>query len=350
MTARPIRIGLVGAGGNMRARHIPGLRALKAVEIHGVVNSTPHSTNRAADEFGIPQTYPDWEALIDDSGIDAVVIGTWPNLHCEITCAALEAGKHVLTEARMARNAAEAHRMLEAAHQHPDLVKQIVPSPYGLVQQPYLRGLLDKGFLGEFRELVVLDVDDTVWDTTRPLHWRQNVEISGLNILALGILHETAMRWAPAVERVFAQMTTFNRTFRTADDSETAEATVPDSVQAVAQLEGGGRGLYHLGGVNLFGPGRQIHLYGSKGTIRYEITPRERLLIGQAGDAELRDVDIPPEQRGCWRVEEEFIGAIRGDRTVHLTDFATGVKYMEFTEAVTRSAATNQPVNLPLES
>ena len=350
MTVQPIRIGLVGAGGNMRARHIPGLRALEAVDIHGVVNSMPQSTNQAADEFNIPQTYPDWEALIEDPDIDAVVIGTWPNLHCEITCAALNAGKHVLTEARMARNAAEARRMLKAAHKYPDLVKQIVPSPYGLVQQPYVRGLLDDGFLGEFRELVVLGVDDAVWDTTRPLHWRQDVEISGLNILSLGILHETAMRWAPAVQRVFSQMTVFNRTFPSPDGSGTVEATVPDSVQLVAELEGGGRGLYHLSGINLFGPGRQIHLYGSEGTIRYEITPRERLLIGKSGETKLREVDIPQEQRGGWRVEEEFIEAIRGDGTVHFTDFATGVKYMEFTEAVTRSAATNQPINLPLDS
>ena len=50
-----------------------------------------------------------------DPDIDAIVIGTWPYLHCPITLAALEAGKHVLTEARMSMNAAEAHRMLAAA-------------------------------------------------------------------------------------------------------------------------------------------------------------------------------------------------------------------------------------------
>ncbi len=46
--------------------------------------------------------------------LDAILIGTWPYLHCEATCAALEAGKHVLCEARMAVSAQEAHRMLEA--------------------------------------------------------------------------------------------------------------------------------------------------------------------------------------------------------------------------------------------
>ena len=62
--------------------------------------------------------------------INAVVIGTWPYMHCELTCAALDAGKHVMCEARMAMNAAEAHTMLQTSRQHPNLVAQIVPSPF----------------------------------------------------------------------------------------------------------------------------------------------------------------------------------------------------------------------------
>jgi predicted dehydrogenase len=127
-----------------------------------------------------------------------------------------------------------------------------------------------------------------------------------------------------------------------------AQADVPDSVQIVTQLAGGARGLYHLSGVALHGPGHQIHLYGSRGTIKLLVAPQETLLIGRAGDATLSEPDIPPDQRGGWRVEAEFIGAIRGEETVKFTDFATGVRYMEFTEAVHRSAAENRPVELPL--
>ncbi|HUG90391.1 MAG TPA: Gfo/Idh/MocA family oxidoreductase [Planctomycetaceae bacterium] len=347
MSVQPIRIGIVGAGANTRERHIPGLRAIDGVEIIGVVNSTPESTARVAREYGIPRTYGDWRELIDDDEIDAVVIGTWPNLHCDVTCAALDAGKHVLTEARMARNAAEARRMLAASRAHPELVAQIVPSPFGLAQQPFVRGLLDDGFLGELRELVVIGAGDMFGDATKPLHWRQDREKSGLNILAMGILHETALRWAPPPVRVLAQTATFEPT-RPLPGGGTAEVTVPDSVQVVTQLSGGGRGLYHISGIALFGPGMQIHLYGSRGTIRFEITPRERLLIGQAGENALRDVDIPPEERGGWRVEAEFIGAIRGQERVRFTDFATGVQSMQFTEAVHVSAASGRPVDLPM--
>ena len=49
------------------------------------------------------------------------------------------------------------------------------------------------------------------------------------------------------------------------------------------------------------------------------------------------------------RVEADFVNAIRGGRSIDRTDFATGVRYMEFTEAVARSATDGQAVHLPLE-
>jgi predicted dehydrogenase len=348
MDVQRVRIGIVGAGKNTRDRHVPGFRSLPGVEVVGVVNSTPESTARVAGELGISKTYPDWHELIADPEVDAVCIGTWPNLHCEITCAALDAGKHVLTEARMARNAEEAHRMAHAAHQHPDLVKQIVPSPFGLVQDAHVRDMIRDGFLGEIREVAVIGANDVFADPDAPLHWRQDTAISGYNVLSLGILHETLIRWAPPPVSVFARAQTFVRSRPTADGKSRTEATVPDSVQILTDLENGGRGLYHISGVCRFGPGNQIHLYGSEGTLRYEITPVERLLTARAGEKQLLEFEVPAAKRGGWRVEAEFIGAIRGEEKVRFTDFATGVKYMEFTEAVARSAVTQTRVPLPL--
>ena len=56
----------------------------------------------------------------------------------------------------------------------------------------------------------------------------------------------------------------------------------------------------------------------------------------------------PADEAGGWRVEEEFISAIRGQEEITHTDFATGVKYMEFTEAVHRSRRSGAAVSLPL--
>ena len=240
----------------------------------------------------------------------------------------------------MARNAEEAHRMCDVAHRHPDLVKQIVPSPFGLMQNEYIRELIHDGFLGDIREVVVIGATDAFWQSDAPLYWRQDAEISGDNVLSMGILHETVLRWAPPPTRVWAQKAIFGQTRRLRRTaSRDVPVTVPDSVQVVTELENGGRGLYHLSGVCLFGPGHQIHLYGSEGTIKFEVSPSERLLTAKAGDSQLLEFEVPKDKRGGWRVEAEFIGAIRGQEKVRFTDFATGMKYMEFTEAVARSAA-----------
>ena len=84
MAEQRVRIGLVGAGKNTRDRHAPGFRRLPDVELIGVVNSTPESTARVARELEISKTYQRWQELVADAQIDAVCIGTWPNLHCEI--------------------------------------------------------------------------------------------------------------------------------------------------------------------------------------------------------------------------------------------------------------------------
>src|SRR5438874_3327456 len=164
MSTHSLRIGLIGAGANTRSRHIPGLKAIEDVEIVAVCNRRPGSTAAAAREFGIAKTYEHWQDLVSDPDIDAVVIGTWPYLHCPITLAALEAGKHVLTEARMALNAAEAHRMLAAARRYSRLVTQVVPSPYGLKGQRIMEELIEGGYVGELREVHVYSLTDALAD------------------------------------------------------------------------------------------------------------------------------------------------------------------------------------------
>lgn len=349
-TTDRIRIGIVGLGGNTRLRHVPGLLACEGVELAAVCNRRPESTAAAAREFQIPRTFERWQDLVASPEIDAVVIGTWPYLHCPITLAALAAGKHVLTEARMALNAAEAREMLAASQAYPRLVTQIVPSPFGMKAHRVIKRLLADGYLGELREVVVLGTNDGLADSHVPLHWRQVARLSGVNMLTLGILHETLIRWTPDPVRVLAQAAAFTAERTDAASGMLRPVETPDSVQVLTEIEGGARGLYHFSGVTRFGPGSHIHLYGSDGTLRYELLPNERLLGARRGDAQLREIPIPPAEEMGWRVEAEFIAAIRGAETVEFTTFATGVRYMEFTEAVARSAATGQAVTLPLES
>ncbi len=348
MTGGMLKVGFVGAGANTRARHIPGLKAIPGVELIGVVNRSPASTARVADEFGIPRRYARWQDLVADDELDAVVIGTWPNLHCEVTCAALRAGRHVLCEARMARNVAEARRMVAAAQASPDLTAMLVPSPLALECGPAVSQMLQDGLIGELLEVVVIGADDQFHDTSRSLHWRQDASLSGLNVLALGILHETILRWVPQPERLFAQSQIFVPDRPDPQGAGRVAVTVPESLQVLTRYPGGAQGIYQISAVALAGPGYQIHLYGSSGTLRIVFGQHDQVFAAGAGESELRPIVIPPGKLGSWRVEEEFVAAVRGQGSVRLTDFAAGLQYMEFTEAVSRSAIGGVPVSLPL--
>jgi predicted dehydrogenase len=350
-----LRIGLIGAGSNTKARHIPGLRALPDVEIVAVCNRRLESTRAAAQEFGIPRTFQRWQDLVADPDIDAVVIGTWPYLHCPITLAALEAGKHVLTEARMCMNAGEAHTMLQASHRFKNLVTQIVPSPYGLRGVDYVSELIESGFLGDLREVRVYSQSSALADPAAPLSWRQDVSLSGFNVLTLGIMHETLLRWIAPVVRVLAQAHAFIPTRIDPYSGVRRPAGTPDCMQALGVLADGARVIYQFSGVTPFGQGMGFEFFGSDGTLHYDVKNEcirgaSRTRGDQPGSKEdLKNLPIPLDKVREWTVEADFVAAIREAKPVRFTDFATGVAYMEFTEAVARSAQTGTAVDLPLE-
>lgn len=339
-----IRIGFIGAGENTRKKHLPGFQAIAGVDLLGVANRTRESGNRVAEAFNIARVYEHWQELIEDRDIDAVCIGTWPYLHAEATIAALAAGKHVLCEARMAMNAGEAAEMLAAA-QRSNCVAMLVPSPFGLKGDRTMRRLLAEGYLGQVREIYVRGLTSVAADATAPLHWRQRSDLSGMNVLTLGILNETVQRWFGIARSVVAHSQCFVPRRIDPATGLLQDADVPDSVAVIAQQAIGATCVYHVSGVAYHAGAMRIEAYGSDGTLVYDLASDE-ILGAKAGESVLAPISIPPEEAGRWQVEEDFIAAIREGRPITHTSFVDGVKYMRFTEAVHRSAAEGRRVTL----
>ena len=342
-----IRIGIVGAGANTRDRHIPGFQAIPGVELAAVANRGRASGERVAQQFGIARVYDHWQEVIEDDEIDAVMIGTWPYLHAPVTLAALEAGKHVLTEARMAMNLAEAEQLLAASREHPELVTQIVPAPFTVpVDKAIQRRVLD-GYLGELLAVDVRVADLRAggsWlNRETPITWRQDRTLSGLNIMTMGIWYECALRWTPGVSSVMARTRTFAPLRRDPDTGEPRAATVPDHVAIIGDMPGGGVFQMTVSSVTGLAPGPELWLHGAEGTLRF-VMAGQKLYGGRRGDTQLSEIQVGEDERYSWRVEQEFVGAIRGEEQVTRTSFADGVRYMAFTEAVAESAATGQAV------
>ncbi len=112
-----LKIGFIGCGGIANSKHFPGMAQQKEyVDMVAFCDLIPERAEKAAKEYGTPdaKVYTDYHDLLADPTIDAVHVLT-PNVaHCEITVAALEAGKHVLCEKPMAATPADAQKMLDA--------------------------------------------------------------------------------------------------------------------------------------------------------------------------------------------------------------------------------------------
>lgn len=347
MNSGEIRIGIVGAGQITRTRHIPGFQRLPGVRVVGVCNRRRETSAKVAREFDIPRVYGNWEDLVGDPDVDAVVIGAWPYLHGAVTLAALDAGKHVLTQARMAMNAREAQRMADRAGESPNLTAMIVPSPYGLTGDSYLRSLIASGWIGPLRELHVHGLNDQLADPETPLGWRQMTRYSGFNMLTLGILYETVLRWVAPANRVLAYASKMVPHRFDPEQGKPVKVGTPDSVQVLTTQEDGSCGVYRLSGVVWHENAMGVCLYGAEGTLIYDLQA-DVIRGARRTDSAIRPLPIPEALRGGWQVESDFIAAIRGERPVTHTDFRTGVRYMQFTEAVARSSRHQVPVGLPL--
>ena len=336
-----IRIGILGAGGNTRDRHIPGLQAIEGVHIDAVCNRSLESSQRVCDAFGIPRAVDDPKAILGDPAIDAVVIGTWPYKHAEFTIAALEQGKHVMCEARMAMDANEAERMLRVSRQHPDRVAQIVPAPFTLHYDRIVRELVDQR-LGQLLSVRLKlhnpGFPDT--DAGTAVTWRRDRALSGNNIMAVGIHYETLMRWVGPVRELSARTRTI-----------AAGGDVPDHVLISGSLARDDATflMSATAAAGAFDTGQEVWLHGQQGAVHIDLN-RHVVRFGEPGQEQMETVDIASHALPGWRVEEEFISAIRGEEPIRLTDFATGVAYMRFTDAIHTSTAEQRHVAItPVE-
>ena len=344
MTSETVRVGIIGAGRNTKSRHIPGLQAIEDVEIIGVCNRSQESSQRVADEFGIPKIYDNWQDAIADNETNAIVIGTWPYMHCRATVAALMANKHVMCEARMAMNAREAHAMCMIARQKSQLTAQIVPSPMTLRVDNTIKRHIAEGYIGDVLAIEVR-AGGAFLDSETPLQWRQDFDLSGLNIMSMGIWYEAIIRWVGEATRVIAMGKTFVKMRSDAEDVMRA-VRIPEHIDVVAELACGAQLHLQISAVTGLAGAPEVLIFGSQGTLRFS---GNKLYGGQKNDDALNEIEIPTEEKGAWRVEEEFVNAIRGEEVITHTDFDTGVKYMEFTEAVSRSMSSGAAISLPLQ-
>ena len=341
-----ISIGILGAGSIVEQRHLPGLAEDPDARVLAVCNRTRATAEAVAEKWGVPRVTTDWREIIAMDDVDAVIIGAWPYTHAEMSIAALDAGKHVFCQARMARNAAEARAMVQAATAHPELTTMLCPPPAGMLGDRFVRQLIADDFLGDLRAVHATGFSAGNLDAEAPLHWRQDFEVQGYNTLTLGMWLEVIHRWVGPHRSVSAQLQVHTPQRRDPKSGEMVNVRIAESVAIAAELECGAIGCYHFSGVCPHAPPDVIQLHGTRGSLVYDLSTDE-IQGAQLGDKGLHPLPIPDDLRREWTVEADFLHAIRTDGPTE-PSFADGLLYMEFTEAVYRSAQGGVAVALPL--
>jgi len=108
-----IKIAVVGAGSFAKSMHLPNLQRLSHLyHIRAIVSATGSNARVTAQQFGADYASTNYEDVLNDPDVDAVLICTRHHLHAQQTAAALKAGKHVYCEKPLSLNEQELNDIL----------------------------------------------------------------------------------------------------------------------------------------------------------------------------------------------------------------------------------------------
>ena len=145
--SKKVGIGLIGSQ-FITSIHAEAIGRVAGAYLVAVMSPTPGHARDFARKHGIPNHFTKLEDLLALGEVDLVVVGAPNHLHCEITCQAAEAGKHVVVEKPFAMNLAEADRMIETCRKAG--VKLMYAEELCFTPKYVrLKALLDEGALGK---------------------------------------------------------------------------------------------------------------------------------------------------------------------------------------------------------
>lgn len=268
MTDRPLRVAVAGLGFGEKV-HLIALADCPATEPVALWHPRPERLEQACRSSGLPG-FSDFETLLADPAVEAVVIATPPGPRFALARAALEAGKHLLLEKPVALDAEQVEELQRQALQRGltvavDFEYRAVP----LFQQ--LHQLLERGELGD-AWLVKLDwLMSSRADASRPFNWYSQAAKGGGVLGALGTHAFDMLHWLVGPSRCLrAQLSTAIGERPLPDGSGSAAVDAEDIALIQMELQAAGGivpAQVSLASVSRQGRGCWIELYGSAATL-----------------------------------------------------------------------------------
>ncbi|MEM9199472.1 MAG: Gfo/Idh/MocA family oxidoreductase, partial [Pseudomonadota bacterium] len=279
---RRIGIGIIG-GGYMGKAHAVAYAAVGAVfetalrpHLACIAASSADSASRYCQAFGFARAAADWQELVADPTVEAVVIAAPQSTHRAIAEAAFAAGKPVFCEKPLGASLTDARAMTAAAEASglPNMVG------FNYVRTPatqYARQLVADGAIGEVVWFRGEHTEDFYADASQPATWRAEGRAQGtMGDLAPHMIN-AALALAGPVTRVMAEIETVHAT------RGGVSVTNDDQAQMMLRFASGAMGHLFFSRV---AHGRKMgyayEITGTKGAIRFDQEDQNALWLYRA--------------------------------------------------------------------
>jgi predicted dehydrogenase len=264
-----VRVGLVGTSWWADLMFLPSLKSHSRAEIVAICGRNRNRAEELAQKYGICQVFTDYQEMIEQGNLQALVVATPDDLHYPITMKALEAGLHVLCEKPLALNADQAKAMYEKAEAMG--VKHMVLFTWRwLPHFQYLRRLLEAGYIGRCFHCHLSFLGG--YGRNGQYMWRFDAQRANGILADLGSHMIDFARWYVGdIARVSTSLNTFVE--RAGPEGQRLEPA-NDSALLVVEFENGAQGTIQVSAVAHTGDRgveQHLSLYGEGGTLHADV-------------------------------------------------------------------------------
>jgi predicted dehydrogenase len=342
---RKFRIGLIGLGGMAQA-HIRWATAEGRFEFVAVSDVNADALTNVGDQLGIApdKRYSDFERLIEDPDVDAVVSVTPNNVHAEIVRACLQARKPFLAEKPFTRVFEEAIVLLEQYEQQP------LPAMFGFTYRytpafRYARELVREGKLGAVRSFSIQYLQG--WGAAHyniPYAWRFNKDITGTGTLGdLGShMIDMARFLFGEFQELSAQLHTIIPERRDPATGNMLKIEVDDFASFQARMTGDIMGVFQTTR-NAVGSGNQheVSIYADSGTIHAStLDPDHLIWIREEEPGQIAKTTLEVPKRCKVTEYADFLAMLEGSAPDGLPGLMDGYRNQEVLDAIVRASET----------
>jgi predicted dehydrogenase len=245
-----------------------------------IAGRNEEAVTEAAKRYGYAKAYTDWHKMIDDPDVQVLDNSGPNNVHLEPNVAAAKAGKHIISEKPLGRDAEECYEMWQAAKKAK--IKHQVAFNYRFVPAVRLvKDLLDEGKLGRIYHFRATYLQEWIADPDFPMVWRLDKKVAGSGTIGdLGShIIDLARFLIGEPKSLMARTGTFIKE-RKGAKGKSEKVTVDDCFEAVVEYQNGALGTLEA---TRFAPGRKnfntFEINGEHGSIRFNLEKMNELEV-----------------------------------------------------------------------